>query len=156
MGGRLSLILLFLECLTDVPDAEIAQMRDALENDAVNPMELKKRLARELVVQFHGQDQALAAERNFERTVQQGETPDDMAVYRLPAAGDMEGRRLSHLLSDAGLASSGGEARRLIDQGAVSINGETVEGNLAADTLGLATDDVVRVGRGRYVRIVAP
>ena len=156
VGGQLSLILLFLECLTDVPDAEIAEMRAALENGAVNPMELKKRLARELVVQFHGQDQAAAAERNFERTVQQGETPDEMAVYRLPAADDLKGKRLSHLLANAGLAASGGEARRLIDQGAVSVNGETVEANLAADAVGLATDDVVRVGRGRYVRVVAP
>ena len=156
VGGQLSLILLFLECLTDVPDAEIAEMRAALENGAVNPMELKKRLARELVVQFHGQDQAAAAERNFERTVQQGETPDEMAVYRLPAADDLKGKRLSHLLADAGLAASGGEARRLIDQGAVSVNGQTVEANLAADALGLATGDVVRVGRGRYVRVVVP
>ena len=118
-------------------------------------MELKKRLARELVTQFHGPEQAIAAERNFERTVQQGESPEEMAVYRLPAA-DLKGKRLSHLLADAGLASSGGEARRLIDQGAVSVNGQTVEANLAADALALATDDVVRVGRGRYVRIVAP
>jgi tyrosyl-tRNA synthetase len=156
VGGRPSLILLFLECLTDVPDSEIAEMRDALEDDAANPMEFKKRLARELVVQFHGRDQASAAERNFERTVQQGGTPDEMAVYRLPAAADLSGKRLSHLLADAGLAASGGEARRLIDQGAVSVNGETVKANVAADALALATDDVVRVGRGRYVRIVAP
>ena len=153
VGGQLSLILLFLECLTDVPDAEIAGMRDALENGVVNPMELKKRLARELVIQFHGRDQAIAAERSFERTVQQGETPDDMPVYRLPSAADLQGKRLSHLLADAGLAASGAEARRLIDQGAVSVNGETVKGNVAADALGLAGGDVVRVGRGRYARI---
>ena len=88
--------------------------------------------------------------------MQQGETPDEIAVYRLPAADDLKGKRLSHLLADAGLAASGGEARRLIDQGAVSVNGDTVEANLAADAVGLATDDVVRVGRGRYVRVVAP
>ena len=156
VGGRLSLILLFLECLTDVPDAEIAEMRAALESDAVNPMELKKRLARELVTQFHDAEQAAAAERSFERTVQQGETPDEMPVFTLPPAADLQGMRLSRLLVEAGLASSGGQARRLIDQGAVSVNGETVRGNTAADALGLAAGDVLRVGRARYARIALP
>jgi tyrosyl-tRNA synthetase len=156
VNGELSLILLFLECLTDVPDSEIAEMRHSLESDAVNPMEFKKRLARELVVQFHGGEAATAAERNFERTVQQGETPDDMATYTLPGAGGLAGKRLSNLLADAGLASSAGEAKRLIDQGAVSVNGETVRANVAADAMALATNDVVRVGRGRYARIIAP
>ena len=154
--GELSLILLFLECLTDVPDGELAEMRSALESGAVNPMELKKRLAHELVTQFHSADSATAAERNFERTVQQGETPEDLATYTLPARSELASKRLSHLLAEAGLAASASEARRFIDQGAVSINGETIATNVAADTLSLATDDVVRVGRGRYVRIVAP
>jgi tyrosyl-tRNA synthetase len=156
VNGELSLILLYLECLTDVPDAELVEMRGALEADTVNPMELKKRLAHELVTQFHGAGAAIAAERNFERTVQKGETPDDLATYTLPAHAGLAGKRLSHLLADAGLADSASEAKRLIDQGAVSVNGKTVSTNVAAGALSLATDDVVRVGRGRYVRIVAP
>jgi ribosomal protein S4 len=88
--------------------------------------------------------------------VQKGETPEDLATYTLPARGELASRRLSHLIAEAGLAASASEARRFIDQGAVSINGETIATNVAADTLSLATDDVVRVGRGRYVKIVVP
>ena len=76
-------IMPYLESLTDVPDEELAQMRESLDRDAVNPMELKKRLAREIVAQFHDADAAREAEAYFERTVQQRELPEDIEEVQL-------------------------------------------------------------------------
>ncbi len=144
-------IVPYSEYLTDIADDDINDMREALSGSAVNPMELKKRLARELVAQFHDADAALESERNFERTVQGGGLPEDIPEYTLPPAETLAGMRLSRLLLDAGLANSAGEARRLIDQGAVQIDGERISDDSAA---GITSGCVLRVGRRRYVRAV--
>ena len=146
-----SQILPYSEYLTDVVDDEIEEMRLALDGGAVNPMELKKRLARELVAQFHNVEAAREAERHFERTVQGGGEPEDMPEHALPPAETLAGMRLSRLLVDAGLAGSAGEARRLISQGAVQIDGERVSDDSAA---GVKAGVVLRAGRRRYVRLV--
>ncbi len=144
-------IVPYSEYLTDIDDEEIEEMRLTLGDGSVNPMELKKRLARELVTQFHDGDAALAAEGHFERTVQGGGLPEDMPEYALPAADVLASMRLSRLLVDAGLASSAGEARRLISQGAVQVDGERIsEDSASAITSGC----VLRAGRRRYVRLV--
>ena len=74
-----------------------------------------------------------------------------MPEYALPAADALAGMRLSRLLVDAGLASSAGEARRLISQGAVQVDGERVSEDSAA---GITAGSVLRAGRRRYVRLV--
>lgn len=144
-------ILPYSEYLTDIAEDEISEMRTALDAGSVNPMELKKRLARELVAQFHDADAATNAEHNFERTVQGGQMPDDMPEFALPTPDALAGMRLSRLLVDAGLANSAGEARRLISQGAVQIDGERVSEDTASV---LTVGSVLRVGRRRYVRVV--
>ena len=145
-------IVPYLESLTDVSDQELAEMRDAMDRTAVNPMSLKKRLARELVAQFHDAEAARGAELYFERTVQARATPPDIATYELPHASALEGKRLSDMLVAAKLVKSSSEARRLIDQGAVKVNDETVTTNAPATSL--KSGDVLRVGRRRYVRVV--
>ena len=70
------MIIPYLENLTDIPDEELAGVRQAMEEESVNPMELKKRLASELVTQFHDAESARSAQEYFERTVQQRETPE--------------------------------------------------------------------------------
>ena len=144
-------IVPYSEYLTDIGENDILEMRQVLDGGTVNPMELKKRLARELVTQFHDADAAREAEGHFERTVQRGGLPEDMPEYELPSADLLAGMRLSRLLVDAGLASSAGEARRLIDQGAVQIDGERVSDDSAA---GITSGCVLRAGRRRFVRLV--
>ena len=146
------MIILYIENLTDVPDPELEQMRQAMEERSVNPMELKKRLARELVTQFHDAGAALTAEAHFESTVQRGELPQAIATYELPPASKLQGKRLSDILVDAKLAESSSAARRLIDQGAVRINDRPASTNVAATDLG--PGDLVRSGRRRVVELV--
>ena len=141
----------YCEYLTDIPDAELDEMRQALGAGSVNPMELKKRLARELTAQFHDAAAAREAERGFERTVQRGALPDDIAEYALPAADALASMRLSRLMVDAGVAESAAEARRLINQGAVQLDGERVTVDAAA---AVAAGGALRAGRRRWVRLV--
>ena len=145
-----SMIIPYLDYLTDVADEELAEMRQAMEEKSVNPMELKKRLARELVTQFHDANAAFSAEQHFERTVQRGETPDELETY---GSESLKGRRLADFLVDAKLAVSVSEAKRLIAQGAVLRNAERLTANRSAEKL-IRPGDTIRVGRLRIVKIV--
>ena len=145
------MIIPYCEYLTDIPDAELDDMRQALGSGSVNPMELKKRLARELTAQFHDAAAALEAERAFERTIQRGALPDDIPEYELPAPDALASMRLSRLMVDAGVAESVAEARRLISQGAVQLDGERVTADAAS---AVGAGGALRAGRRRWVRLV--
>ena len=144
MSLRDSQIVLYMECLTDIPMDELDDIRAALEADAENPMEFKKRLARELVAQFHDNEASRTAEAHFEKTVQGGQLPDDIPrfVRAVPAQ-----ERLSHIMVEAKLVYGASEAKRLINQGAVEINGETIKSNIAAAAID--SGSVLQVGPRR-------
>ncbi|MBA7642113.1 Tyrosine--tRNA ligase [subsurface metagenome] len=154
------LIIQYFELVTDVPDKELEEFRQALKNNAVNPMELKKRLARELVTQLYDKKATAEAEQNFERVHQKGETPKEMPEYHHPAAATMVG--VPHVpaaaimvdvpdaLSATAQVRSRSEAARLIAQGAVSIDGEKITSNVAP----VKNGSIIKAGKRRYVRIV--
>ena len=139
----------YFENLTDISETDLAEITSAITSGSVNLMDLKKRLADELVAQFHGQPAAREARGFFERTVQGGEAPEEIPT--LVVAGDDAGaKRLSDLILDAGFSRSSAEARRLIDQGAVRLDGRQIEENVPASAL---SSGVLRVGRRRYLRL---
>ena len=151
-----SLILQYLELLTDVPDKELAEFKKELENKAFNPMTLKKRLAREIIAQLYSQEAAAEAEEHFEKTVQRKEAPEEIAEFRLsfkslslPQAG-VSGIDISKLLIATAQAKSRSEANRLIAQGAVSIDGEKVTSNIAP----LKSGSIIKVGKRRFARVI--
>ncbi len=162
------LIFDYFELLTDAPDEEIAEMRATLESDGVNPMELKKRLARDLVAQLHDPEAARRAESRFEGTYQRGEAPEEAQpiplaawVDRLreergeaPAGSDPAAIVLPivPIIVGEGLAASASEAKRLLQQGAVEVDGE----RLTSQTALLREGSLVRVGRRRFARFVGP
>ena len=145
-----NLIATYFELLTDVPDDEVGRVKADVEGQRVNPMALKKRLGWEIVAQFHSREAADQAQAHFERVFQKREAPEDVPAYRLPA--DMSQLRLSRVLVDAGLAASASEARRLIAQGAVDIDGVKVVADGPADRL--KPGAVVRVGKHKFVKVV--
>ena len=149
MSVRDDMILNYFELVTDALTSELDEMRQALAGESVNPMELKKRLAREIVGQFHDAAAARDAEARFERVVQRGETPEEMDTVSLA---DVAGGSLSRVLVRAGLASSAAEAKRLIAQGAVEKNDQRITADYRADDL--QPGDTLRVGRHRFVRVV--
>ena len=146
------MIIPYFDSLTDLADEEVAEMGRALKDASVNPMELKKRLAKELVAQFHGPEAAGDAEENFRRTVQRGEQPEDIDAYTPASLSELGDKRLTRILVDAKLAKSVSEARRLIDQGAVQVRGERASADHVP--VDLRPGDVIRVGRRRWLKIV--
>jgi len=89
------LIMQYFELVTDVPDKELEEIRQELEHDTVNPMILKKRLAREIVAQLYDQNAASEAEEHFVKVFQKGETPEEKPVLHIhPAAATMVGEPL--------------------------------------------------------------
>jgi tyrosyl-tRNA synthetase len=119
--------------LTDLKQSEIDALKTAVERGGEHPMDVKKRLARTIVVGFHGEEAAKRADENWSKQFQRDETPDDLEEVALAAADagwsvDTGAVRLDKLLVRLGLAASAAEASRLVRQNAVRIDGEPVQG----------------------------
>jgi len=151
-----SLILQYFELVTDVSDEELEEFRKALDNNAVNPMEMKKRLARELVTQLYDKKAASEAEANFERVVQKGEIPEEIKEYHLsfsefaPDLTQPVNIDISRLLVKIGLAKSRSEASRFIAQAGTTIAGETVTSHIAE----VQSGSIIKVGKRRFARVI--
>ncbi len=146
-----SLISSYYEYLTDVPDADIAEMQRAMESETANPMDFKKGLARYITSVFHDDQAANSAESQFEQVVQRRDVPDDMPEVSLAEVGE---QLVGRVYVQAGLATSNSEARRLVSQGAVEIIRSSGEREAVTTDVTpiLGTGDIVRAGRRRYAR----
>jgi len=133
--------------VTDVPESELQEMQRALTGGA-NPRDFKMRLAREIVAQLHGRAAALEAEREFVRVFQRREVPSDM-----PEVVVVGGANIVEMMAETGLVKSKSEARRLIMQGGVYLDGERVQ---SVDSVVHVADggSVLRIGRRRFVRLL--
>jgi len=140
------LIIQYFTLLTDVPQEELAGMERAMRGERVNPRDLKLRLAREIVSQFHSPEAAAEAEEEFIRVFQREELPRELPTLVL------EGEEISpiDLLVTADLVQSRSEARRLIDQGGVRLDGEQIKG---IEPIQVKEGAVLRVGRRRFIRL---
>ena len=153
-----NLMMDYFELLTDVSDVELTEYKQQLKAGSINPMLLKKRLAREIVAQFHSADAARKAEADFEKVFQRREIPEDITEFRLPETSDMP--VCSGIMVSAGLAKSRGEARRLMAQGAVEMmllkDGGFDTVMVSGDELKVELQDgsIIRVGKHRWIKIV--
>ncbi|MDA1239641.1 MAG: tyrosine--tRNA ligase [Chloroflexi bacterium] len=138
-------IVPYFTLVTPLHPSEVDAIRFGLESGALPPMEAKKRLAETIVGIFHGSAEGAVAREYFESTFQRRETPDEMPEHAL--AGPVA---LADVLTEAGLAASKGEVRRLVQQGGVQVNGERVDD--PAQEVG--PGDEIRVGRHRFLRLV--
>jgi tyrosyl-tRNA synthetase len=133
-----------------VPDAALEQWWDLIiggGDHPSDPMEWKLELARRITARWHGEAGAGAGEGHFTRVVRQGEAPEEVPEHPLPAGDPIH---LPALLAEAfGLSTS--EARRLIGQGGVKIDGDVVsELDLPLERLAGA---VLQAGKRRFVRL---
>jgi len=136
----------YFELATSLDRAEVAATVEGLIAGERDPMTEKKRLARTIVTELHSEEAAAEAEAHFERTVQRREEPEEM-----PEAPAGEGQPLIDVIVEAGAAPSRREARRLFEQGAVSVDGEVVADGREAARIGSR----VRVGKRRWLRITS-
>ncbi|MBI2860023.1 MAG: tyrosine--tRNA ligase [Chloroflexi bacterium] len=138
------LVMQYFELVTDLPEEELEEFRQQLAGEA-NPMNMKKRLAREIVAQLHSKADAVEAEAHFARVVQRGEAPADIPVAYAPS----DTPDIRRLLKSCGMVGSISEAVRLINQGAVEIDGQKVIGY----QLPVKEGSIVRVGKLRWCRV---
>ena len=171
-----SLIIDYFELVTDVPEKELGEFKQMLENETVNPMELKKRLAGEIVSQLYNQKAASEAEGHFKKVVQEKEVPDEIQrveitedlLQRIKArsftekgfAGNTREIGKSEtkawivsvplLLCEIDLVKSRSDAKRLIAQESVRIDGRTIyetNGNIKIGS-------IIKVGQRRWMQMV--
>jgi len=142
-----NLMMEYFELLTDVPDAELHEMAAQIAAQQANPMEVKKRLALEIVEQFHGPEAATEAQAYFERVVQKGEAPREISEYGLTYGG----HTVVDALVGSGLAKSRGDAKRQLAAGAVRLDGVKLS---ARDSDAPIQGGILQTGKRHFVRVV--
>lgn len=146
-------ILHYYTLTTGLMPAELRAVEEQLASRRANPRDLKAALAELLVRQYHGPAAATAARREFDRVFRDGGLPDEMPEIRLAAPAD--GLWIVQLLAEAGLVPTRNEARRMVRQGAVTVDGEEICSEDATVTLDPVEARLVRVGKRRFARILA-
>jgi len=131
-----ALMLDYYALLTDQAAGEIKKL---------HPMEAKKRLAALLIEKYHGCDEAAAAREQFEKVFSKKELPTEMEIFKVEKPG-----KLSRLMAECGVCGGTNEARRLIAQGAVRLDGEKVPEDLVFEP----KDCVLQVGRRQFRKLV--
>jgi len=139
----------YLELLSLRPEAELQAVRRAAQ-EGRNPRDIKLELAHEIAARFHGEAEAERAQSAFLAQFSAGAEPEDMPECDV-AADSEDGIPLANLLKQAGLTGSTSDALRMIDQGAVRIDGERVSDRGVRVAPG--STHVYRVGKRRYARV---
>lgn len=144
----------FVLC-TDVPLDEIGAMMKACADGSMNPRDAKRRLAREIVTLYHDAEAAEAADRYFLETFSKKRQPVEAEEAEIPA--ELNGERgvpLAALVAALGMAESNSKARKLIEAGAVSLDGEKVNDMTAHFAPGDLSGKVLRVGKHQFKKLV--
>jgi tyrosyl-tRNA synthetase len=139
----------YYELLTDLSTGEIEKMRARAAGGEVNPRDLKVELAKRIITDFHSKADADAAEEEFNRVFRRKEVPDEIEERAVAA----QVWKLPRLLVEAGLAPSMAEARRLIEQGGVRVDGERVSRAEAEAEVSADRALLIQVGKRRFLRV---
>lgn len=137
---------------TDLSPSEIDEIKEGLESGTLHPKETKQRLARQIVKSYHGEEASLEAEKEFNRVFVEQQLPQDIPDLEVPKDAFKDGKVwIVKLVKIAGSADSNRQARTLIEQGAVSLNGEKISDS----NLDLEIEDgtVLKVGKLNYVKL---
>ena len=139
----------YFRLASEVPAGDVDRIVTGLGDGSLHPGETKRRLARDIVALYSDVDTAIDAEAAFDRIFRSKDVPEEVAEFELPEGDPVW---LPGVLKDAGLVKSSCEAKRLISQGAVKIDGTAVAG----EELGRAglVGQVVQAGKRRFVRLV--
>ena len=143
-----SLISSYYYWLTDIPTQQIEEIEKDLANQSTNPINFKKNVALEIVSNFYSSEESESAQLFFERTVQEGEIPNDIPEYTLKPNSQ---NNLSNILVETGICQSSGEAKRLISQGAIKLENSAISSNIKEESL---KTGILKAGRRKYLRFV--
>jgi len=137
-----AVIQCFIDC-TYLSLDEIESIKKELA-DGANPRDIKMRLAKEIVTMYHDSDSASKAEEYFVTAFQKKETPDDIEELKTEA-----GIKIVDLLTEKGIVKSKSDFRRLVDEGAVTLEGEKI-----TDANATVSAGVLKVGKKRFVKLI--
>lgn len=140
------LIPTYFELATDVPMEEVKRLEAEMKTGKVNPMDVKKRLAFEIVSMFDGKEAAKKAQEEFERVVQRGELPNELKTLTMSM---LSAATVAEAIVASGIAPSMSQAKRLIEQGGVEKDGQKV--NSSGEPV--SENNVIRVGKRKAVKI---
>lgn len=141
----------YYELCTDLTPDEIKTLKSEMASGQRHPKAVKDNLAKLIIRDFHDDAAADDAAAHFEQVFARKELPDDMPEITVNNGEEI---LLAKLIADGGLAGSGGEARRLIKQGAVTLDGDKVSDPAAKVTF-TEPETILKVGKRRFAKIVA-
>ncbi|MCG3161534.1 MAG: Tyrosine--tRNA ligase [Acidobacteria bacterium] len=142
----------YYELLTDLPSAEIAQLKSEVESGARHPRDVKSELAKKIVADFHSRAEADRAEAEFIRRFREHQIPTEVEMRAVKSGGQKI--KLVDLLVQNELAPSKAEARRLISQGGVKLNGERIsEVTFEIDPTAIK-EAQLQVGKLKFLKII--
>jgi tyrosyl-tRNA synthetase len=141
----------YFALLTDMPDEEVAAIREAVAKGGTGARDAKIRLAREIVSRFHGEQAAEEADEEFRRVFSEHAAPDEAIVFAAEFNGASHVEiNLLEVLVKSGVVGSNSDVRRLVSQGAVEVDGKRV----GQTHVEVGKNTVIRVGKHRFLRIV--
>ena len=132
----------------DADDDTMKEVRRQLDDNSVNPRDVKRWLARELVTLYYDTETAVKAQKHFDRVFINKDVPSDMEEFKL--TGEIQ---LLDILKNCGFIRSKGEGRRLIKQNAIKLNGKICGDELTALAPG-CDEVVIKVGKRRFLKVI--
>ena len=146
------LMFTYYELVTDVPREEIMGFRRGIADKSMHPKNVKVNLAKEICAQFYGRDTADRAAQEFEAIFVKKDLPDEIPEYAIPAAEVTDGKiSVARLMVLADTAKSTSEARRLIQGGGVTFEGEKIADE--KHELAVPCEGILKVGKRRFVKV---
>ena len=145
-----NLIYIYFELATDVSSSELKGIKHQLEDSKVNPRDIKRKLARTLVRMYHSEEAAIQAQEEFDRIFIKKDVPDVLEEFKF----DENNSELNilDLILKVNFAPSKGEARRLVTQGGVSINGGKISDPNSA--IKISDGMILKVGKRKFIKFI--
>ncbi|MCA1801284.1 MAG: tyrosine--tRNA ligase [Rhodothermaceae bacterium] len=144
-----NLIYTWFELLTDISNDDLKAYANKVISD---PRNSKHDLAGTIVSMYHGGQAATEARDHFEKTVVNKEIPEDLPEFRFDAKSS---EKLVNIIKEIGFAPSNSEARRLIQQGGVSLNGETISDVHTEITFNVDSELIIKVGKRKFGKLIS-
>ena len=140
------MIVKYFRLAADADDQKVEAIKYLLSDSKINPRDVKRELGRAIVKIYHGADEAQAAEQHFDKVIVQKDIPDEMDEVELESD-----QLLVDIITNAGLTKSKGEARRLIKQNAVKLDGAVCKD--INQKLHAGKESVIKVGKRRFLKV---
>jgi tyrosyl-tRNA synthetase len=143
------LIYTYYELGTDVSTEKLIDIKTKLEDENLNPRDLKRELARTIVKIYYDEDSAANAEEAFDKVFIRKENPDEIPEYKI----DEKEINIIDLILKVQFAQSKSEARRLVTQGGVTVDGEKIDD--INSEVNLDKEKILKVGKRKFAKLIS-